>query len=288
MKKVLVVMILLACSLWAKPEMVLVEKGVNKVNGKSLGIIYDVYFGKYEVTIGEFVEFLNSYGIDKDGKYKGIVILDLKHKNSFVAHNGKKFVINPWKDNRGKDIDLKKYPMNLVSWQGAAAYCNWLSEKEKLPKAYDEKTWKVIDDKVLSKTKGYRLPSIVEWLYVSKGGKKCTDMPYAGSKNLDEVAWYEKNSTSDGNTNIGSQKNKKYGTMPVGTKKANELGIYDILGNVEEWGNAINETSKYREHLFFGEAFPGTPLLGGFFYSVMVPTEEPIQSLGFRVSRTKY
>lgn len=287
MKKILWVMLILIGSLWAKPQMVLVEKGVNKANKKDIGVFYDTYFGKYEITVGEYLEFLNSYGISKDGKYKGVIILNLEHKNCPIGHDGKKFFIKPWKDNRGKSIDLKKYPMILVSWQGAAAYCNWLSEKEKLTKVYDEQTWKIIEEKDLRKVKGYRLPSIVEWLYVSKGGKKGTDMPYAGSKNLDEVAWYIKNSISDGNSNLDTEKGKKQGTMPIGTKKSNELGIYDLLGNVAEWGNAVDINSKYKEHIFFGEGFPSIPLAFGYFYSSTIPIEKPLIKTGFRICRTK-
>lgn len=286
MKKILCVMLILIGSLWAKPQMVLVEKGVNKANKKDIGVFYDTYFGKYEITVGEYLEFLNSYGISKDGKYKGVIILNLEHKNCPIGHDGKKFFIKPWKDNRGKNIDLKKYPMNLVSWQGAAAYCNWLSEKEKLPKAYDEQTWKIIEEKDLRKVKGYRLPSIVEWLYVSKGGKKGTDMAYAGSKNLDEVAWYIKNSMANGNTAIYLQKGEKIGTMPIGTKKSNELGVYDLLGNVAEWGNSININSKHKQYLFFGDSFIETPLEFGY-YSSNVPISKPLITTGFRICKTK-
>lgn len=286
MKKILLVMVILIGSLWAKPEMVLVEKGTNKANKKDIGVFCDVYFGKFEITIGEYVEFLNSYGISKDGKYKGVIMLNLEHENCPIGHDGKKFFIKPWKDNRGKSIDLKRYPMILVSWQGAAAYCNWLSEKEKLPKAYDEQTWKIIEEKDLRKVKGYRLPSIVEWLYVSKGGKKGTDMPYAGSKNLDEVAWYVKNSMADGNTAIYLQKGEKIGTMPIGKKKPNELGVYDLLGNVAEWGNAININSKHKQYLFFGDSFIEIPLEFGY-YSSNVPISKPLIKTGFRICKTK-
>ena len=110
--------------------------------------------------------------------------------------------------------------------------------------------------------KNFRLPTEAEWEYAARGGNKGHGTLYAGSDNIDEVAWYYNNSYVVGTDS------EDYGTHAVGSKHSNELGLYDMSGNVHEWCSNVYLPYDVEEQPEGGEASSRYVIRGGCWFSI--------------------
>ena len=85
----------------------------------------------------------------------------------------------------------------------------------------------------------FRLPTEAEWEYAARGGQRSRGYRYSGSYNLDEIGWHLGNAKPNSRSSLGDKKE-------VGTKKPNELGLYDMTGNVNEWCQDKHNNDYYR------------------------------------------
>ena len=186
-----------------------------------------------DVTMGSTAALPNvtlSFFENKTFTVKGVTF-------TMVAVEGGTFKMGATSE-QGSDADSSEEPVHQVTLssyyigQTEVTQALWKAVMGKNPSWYkgDDKPVENVswDDcqkffKKLNKLTGkrFRLPTEAEWEYACRGGKKSRGYKYSGSNTIGDVAWYKDNSSSE--------------THPVGTKSPNELGIYDMSGNVLEW-----------------------------------------------------
>lgn len=210
--------------------MILVKGGTFKSTKSNYAgqnaTISDFYIGQYEVTQREWTEVMGS--------------------------NPSQF--------KGDDM-----PVEMITWYEAVEYCNQRSIREGYKPYYnidkskkdpnnqnenDDIRWTVT---INEGANGYRLPTEAEWEYAASGGQMSKSYAYSGSDNADDVAWNWRNAGDQyiqGDWNWPAIENNHDTTKPVGAKKPNELGLYDMSGNVREWCWDWFEDSNYKSGIF--------------------------------------
>ncbi len=217
--------------------MLLIPGGKFEMGDESDGPIHTVevssfYMNIYELTSEDYCVFLNSMGnqtesIDSEGnplkwiyteedvkealKEAGLPDADIEKSLKYYGITG-----GPDAGTFKVKSGYENCPVVMVTWYGAVAYCNWLSENEGLQKCYGEKGDR---GKVNIEANGYRLPTEAEWEYACRADS--TTAYYWGKEMNGDYCWYNKNS------------GEIY--HPAGEKKPNNFGLHDMSGNVWEW-----------------------------------------------------
>lgn len=183
--------------------------------------------GIKEITNNEYCEVLNwAFG---NGKVKGeydinglVYPTDAFNISNLMIANKANISFNVGTKIYNVDNGMGDYPVTGITFFGAVAYCNWLSMIHGETTLYSGTT-SITRDPYAGV--GYRLPTEAEWEYAATGRYSSAGYLYSGSNNIDDVAWHF--------GNAGSQVNMG------GLKNPNQLGIYDMSGNLWEWCNDI-------------------------------------------------
>jgi formylglycine-generating enzyme required for sulfatase activity len=192
------------------PSMVFVKGGTFEM-GSNRGYINNIYApgnemlkGKtHNVSVSDFWMAQTEVSVEQ---YLAFCEATSGHYPEWLESGSKSHVETGYYHYKYKDIGYSRtsetLPISGISWDDAIAYCKWLTKKTGLK---------------------YRLPTEAEWEFAARGGTESNNKVYAGSNNANAVGWNKSNS------------NKK--PHSIKQNQSNELGLYDMSGNVSEWCN---------------------------------------------------
>jgi formylglycine-generating enzyme required for sulfatase activity len=207
----------------------ILEEGQPRESPVHRVTLSEFFLGNYEITVGAFRRFVDETGYVTSAQRGGAWCLDAETGSFDMVASC------TWR-NPGFEQD-DRHPVTCVSWDDAAHYCNWLSRKAGLPPAYDAATGDLLDETGavtgdITRVRGYRLPTEAEWEYAARGGGKT--VRFGNGRNIARSS--EINFDAATGVQAYSEKGPyRRRTVPVGSFKPNDLGLFDMAGNVWEW-----------------------------------------------------
>jgi formylglycine-generating enzyme required for sulfatase activity len=285
------------------------------------------YLARHEVTVGEFRAFVEATGYKTSAegpddpearakvaekfsspdlteeerralhheylKYSGAGYWDAEQRR-WLGYNAATNWTNPGIEQTGDD------PVLAISPIDAMRYCNWLSEREGQPVAYNPETGVILDENGAPTTdvtnvRGYRLPTEAEWEYAAREGGR--EVRFGNGKNIarsTEINFRGDDGDYDYLDSSGYLKK----TTPVGSFPPNALGLYDMSGNAWEW--VSDNYAKYGNdplknpytlsnegHILRGGRWGGDAFEARVFHRSSWPIYDRCNNSGFRIAKSK-